>query len=111
MQTATDLTHYVGKSFAMLDLCEYIICQSYLHKRVAAENLMICHNHFCVTITLKTLSSSTTQFVMSFSIIPKNMSIAKCEEKLYNNSKNGKGSDNTHDWNKTLQLQYHLVLT
>ena len=39
-QLATDLTHYVSKSFAMLNLCEYIIRQSDLRKRVAAENVM-----------------------------------------------------------------------
>ena len=53
-QPATDLTHYVSKSFAMLDLCKYIICQSDLHERVAAENAMkfndlpqsfLCDNH------------------------------------------------------------------
>ena len=53
-QPATDLTHYVRKSFAMLDLCEYIIRQSDLHERVAAENVMksndlpqsfLCDNH------------------------------------------------------------------
>ena len=40
MQPATDLTHFVIKSFAMLDLCKYIICQSDLHERVAAENVL-----------------------------------------------------------------------
>ena len=40
MQPATDLTHYVSKSFAMLDLCKYITCQSDLDDRVAAENMM-----------------------------------------------------------------------
>ncbi len=40
MQPATDLTHYISKSFAMLDLCKYIICQSDLHERVAAENVL-----------------------------------------------------------------------
>ena len=53
-QPATDLTHYVSKSFAMLDLCEYIIRQSDLHERVAAENVLkfndlpqsfLCDNH------------------------------------------------------------------
>ena len=53
-QPATDLAHYVSKSFAMLDLCEYIIRQSDLHERVAAENVMkfndlpqsfLCDNH------------------------------------------------------------------
>ena len=39
-QPATDLTHYVSKSFAMLELCEYIIRQSDLHERVAAENVL-----------------------------------------------------------------------
>ena len=39
-QPVTDLTHYVSKSFAMLDLCEYIIRQSDLHERVAAENVL-----------------------------------------------------------------------
>ena len=60
---------------------------------------------------MKTLSLSTAQFETSFSIKLKNLSIAKCKEKLYNNSKKGKGSNDTHDWNKTLQLQYCLVLT
>ena len=114
-QPATDLMRYVSKSFAMLDLCEYIVRQSDLHTKELLQKmywtLMICHNHFYVTITLKTLSLSTAQFVTSFLIIPKNLSIAKCEEKLYNNSKKGKGSDNTHDWNKTLQLQHCLVLS
>ena len=40
MQPATDLMHYVSKSFAMLDLCEYIIHPSNLHERVAAENVI-----------------------------------------------------------------------
>ena len=53
-QPALDLTHYVSKSFAMLDLCEYIIRQTDLHERVAAENVMkfndlsqlfLCGNH------------------------------------------------------------------
>ena len=53
-QPATDLTHYVSKSFAMLELCEYIIRQSDLHERVAAENALkfndlpqsfLCDNH------------------------------------------------------------------
>ena len=53
-QPATDLLHYVCKSFAMMDLCEYIIRQSDVHKRVAAENVMkfndlpqsfLCDNH------------------------------------------------------------------
>ena len=53
-QPATDLTHYVSKSFAMLELCEYIIRQSDLHERVAAENVLkfndlpqsfLCDNH------------------------------------------------------------------
>ena len=39
-QPATDLTHYVSKFFAMLDLCIYIIRQSNLHERVAAENIL-----------------------------------------------------------------------
>ena len=39
-QPATDLTHYVSKSFAMLDLCKYSIHYSDLHERVAAENVM-----------------------------------------------------------------------
>ena len=39
-QPATDLTHHVSKSFVMLDLCEYIIRQSGLHERVAAENVL-----------------------------------------------------------------------
>ena len=50
----------------MLDLCEYIIRQSDLHKSVAAENAMICHNHFCVTITLKTLNLSTAHVLRLF---------------------------------------------
>ena len=54
MQAATDLTHYVSKSFAKPDLCEYIIRKSNLHERVAAENAMkfndlpqsfLCDNH------------------------------------------------------------------
>ena len=53
-QPATDLTHYVSKFFAMLDLCEYVIGQSDLHERVAVENVMefndlplsfLCDNH------------------------------------------------------------------
>ena len=113
-QPATDLTHYLSKSFAMLDLCEYIIRQSDLHERVAAEKVLkfndlpqsfLCDNH------LENIKFINHKFVMSFSIIPKNLSIAKCEEKLYHNSKKGKGSDDTHDLNKTLQLQYCLVLT
>ena len=67
------------------------ISKSDRHERVAAENVMICHCYFCVTITLKT-SLSSAQVVTSISITPKNLSIAKCEEKLCNNSKNGKGS-------------------
>ena len=108
-QPATNLTHVESKSFAVLDLCEYIIRQSDLQERVAAENVLKFNDlpqSFLCDNTVKTLSSSTAQFVTSFSIIPKNLSIAKCEKKLYNNSKKGKGSDDTHDWNKTLQLQY-----
>ena len=54
MQPTTDLMHYVSKSFAMLDLCKYIIHQSDLHERVAAENVLkfndfprsfLCDNH------------------------------------------------------------------
>ena len=68
----------------MLDLCQYIIRQSDLHERVAAENVikftaMIYHNHFCVKITLKTLSLSAAQFVMSYLIMPKNLSIASAK--------------------------------
>ena len=53
-QPAKDLTHYVSKSLAMLDLCEYIIRQSDLHERVAIENVVkfndllqsfLCDNH------------------------------------------------------------------
>ena len=96
----------------MLDLCEYIILKSDRHDRVAAENVMkfndwpqsfSCGN-------LKT-SLSTPQYVTSISISPKNLSIAKCEERLYNNLKKGKRSDDTYDWNKTLRFQYCLVLT
>ena len=43
-QPATDLTQYVSKSFAMLDLCEYVIPQSDLHERVAAENVLKFNN-------------------------------------------------------------------
>ena len=51
---ATDLTQYVSRSFAMLDLCEYIVRQRDLHERVAAGNVMkfndlsqsfLCDNH------------------------------------------------------------------
>ena len=54
MQPATDLTHYISKFFAMLELCKYVIGQSDLHKRDAAENVMkfnnlpqsfLCDNH------------------------------------------------------------------
>ena len=53
-QPTTDLTHFVSKSFTMLDLCEYIIRQIHLHERVAAENVLkfndlpqsfLCDNH------------------------------------------------------------------
>ena len=44
MQPVTDLTCYVSKSFAMLDLCKYIICQSDQHERVAAENVLKFNN-------------------------------------------------------------------
>ena len=39
-QPATDLTNYVSKSFAMLDLFEYIIRQSDLHEKIAPENVI-----------------------------------------------------------------------
>ena len=120
----------------MLNLCEYIIRQSDLHERAAPKKVMefndlpqsfLCDNHlenikffkvkntkFLKFFKVKNTSrrflklKKTAQVVLSFLIIPKNLPIAKCEEKLYNNSKRGKGSDDTHDRNKTLQLQYCL---
>ena len=37
---ASDMTQYVCKSFALLELCDYMIYKTELHKRDAAENVL-----------------------------------------------------------------------
>ena len=90
--------HYVSKPFAMLDPCKYIFYKSDPHERVAAKNVLkfndlpqsfLFDNHLENKFTNRT-------FATSISITLKNLSIAKCEEKLYSNLKKGKGSDDSH---------------
>ena len=113
-QPATDLTLYVSKSFAMLDLCEYIIRQSDLHERVAAENVLkfndlpqsfLCSNHLenikFINRTICNVFFNNTQKLVN----------SQVRRGVVQHSKKGKGSDDTNDWNKTSQLQYCLVLS
>ena len=108
-QPATHLTHNVSKSFAMLDLCEYIIRQSDLHERVAAENVLkfndlplsfLCDNHL---ENIKFINCTICN--VFFNNTPKLVN-SQVQREVVQQFKESKGSDDTHDWNKTLQLQY-----